>query len=114
MIYQSVQPLSRDEAKRIFAGDDTDEMVNALLSVAYHDPDWQWVQNQCLKFLDTSDLKLRWIATICLGHIGRIHGVIDWDVVVPRLESLLENPELAGIAEDALGDIKRFVRHNES
>jgi hypothetical protein len=110
MLYQSVQPISRSEAERIFAGANTDEMVNALLSVAYHDPDWQWAQNQCLRFLDTSNLDLRWIATICLGHIGRIHGIIDWDVVVPRLESLLSDPEFSGIAEDALGDIKRFVK----
>jgi hypothetical protein len=110
MIYKSVAPISRSEAERIFAGEDTDAKVHTLLSVAYHDPDWRWAQNQCLQFLDTSNLDLRWIATICLGHIGRIHRTIDWDVVVPRLKSLLNDPELGGIAEDALGDIKVFVK----
>jgi hypothetical protein len=110
MIYQSVEPINRGDAERIFAGENTDAMVHALLSVTYHDPDWRWAQAQCLRFLDTSNLDLRWIATICLGHIGRIHRVIDWDVVVPRLKSLLDDPELGGIAEDALDDIKRFVK----
>ena len=110
MRYQAVEPISRSEAERIFAGDNTDAMVHALLSLAYHDPDWQWVQNRCLRFLDASNFNLRRMATLCLGHIGRIHGVIVWDVVVPRLESLLDDPELGGTAEDALDDIRVFVK----
>jgi 3-oxoadipate enol-lactonase len=109
MRYQSVEPISRSDAESIFAGENTDEIVNALLSVAYHDPDWRWVQNQCLQFLDASTFNLRRMATLCLGHVGRIHGIIDWDVVVPRLVSLLDDPELAGTAEDALSDISIFV-----
>lgn len=110
MRYQSVEPISRSEAELIFAGEDTRAMVLALLSLAYHDPDWQWVQNQCLQFLDASDFNLRRMATLCLGHIGRIHGTIDWDVVVPRLVSLIHDPELGGTAEDALEDIRIFVK----
>lgn len=110
MIYKSVEPISRVDAERIFSGGNPDEMVYALLSIAYHEPDWQWSQNQCLRFWDAPDFNLRRMATLCLGHVGRIHGIIDWDVVVPRLESRLDDPELGGTAEDALGDIKVFVK----
>jgi hypothetical protein len=111
MLYQSVQPISRSEAERIFAGNDEHEICNALVGVAFYDSDWKWVQDQCLRFLDTPDIAIgiRSLAATCLGHLARIHKTIDLNKVIPVLESLLNEPNM-GTAGDALDDIEMFVK----
>ena len=114
MIYHSVEPISRTEAERIFAGSDEHAICNALVSVAFYDPDWKWVQDQCLEFINTPGIApgIRSLAATCLGHVARIHETIDWDRVVPLLESLVNEPGM-GTAGDALDDIHMFVRKQD-
>ncbi len=115
MRYEAPQPINRSEAERIFAGNDEAAICNALVGVAFYDPDWKWVQTLCLKFLETPDTSkgVRSLAATCLGHVARIHRIIDLDIVVPLLESLLDDPEM-GTAGDALDDIRVFITDNEA
>ena len=82
----------------------------ALLSAAYYDPEWQWVQHQCLTFLNHADNNIRWVAATCLGHLARIHRKLDVEVVLARLAPLKSDPEIGPGVEDALADIKFFLR----
>jgi len=48
-------------------------------------------------------------AITSFGHIARIHGNLNLGTVLPLLERLHDNPELAGRVEDAWDDIARFL-----
>lgn len=110
MRYHEVQPMSRADEQAAFATEDTNRVIDALLSAAYYDPDWRWVQEQCLRFARHRDAALRRAAIICLGHLARIHRRLDTAAVLPVLDELAGDPAVVGQVEDALGDIRLFVQ----
>ncbi|TMS52709.1 hypothetical protein [Mycobacterium sp. DBP42] len=59
--------------------------------------------------LSSSDVdpEVRALAVTCMGHVGRIHRAVSPETV-RRLEALIDDAELGGRAEDALGDIAAF------
>lgn len=109
MRYQDVPPLSRDEAEAIFAGDDHAAIIDALLSITFHDPDWRWVQGHCLRLARHPSSSVRSLAGLCFGHLARIHRELDLDIVLPVLHELTRHPDTRGQAEDALDDIDTFL-----
>ncbi|MER5429827.1 hypothetical protein [Streptomyces sp. NPDC002588] len=91
---------------------DIEMSTRALLAMTYDDPDRKRVEAVLLECLSReTDPQIRALAVTCMGHVGRIHKVVSADVV-NRLEELLDDPTLGGLAEDALGDIAAFAREN--
>ena len=109
MQYMEVTPISREEAVDRFGSDDSWNIRDALLRVAYFDPEWRWVQNQCIELSSHPDASVRIIAAICLSHIARIHGELDLDRVLPVLRNLLDDPEVRGTAEDVIKDVQWYL-----
>ncbi|MDH6194105.1 hypothetical protein M2272_000726 [Mycobacterium frederiksbergense] len=91
-------------------GADITAATRALLALTYDDPDRRGVELVLLRQLSSLgvDQQVRALAVTCMGHIGRLHRAVSPDVV-RRLEELLDDPDLGGQAEDALGDISAFV-----
>jgi hypothetical protein len=109
MKYREPEPIPRAEAQEILKGDDEVALCRTLVGVAFHDPDWRWVQGECLRLLAHPASGVRGLAAVCLGHVARIHGQLDRDIVEPALRRLTKDPEAGGSAEDALGDIRHFL-----
>ena len=83
--------------------------TRALLAMTFDDPDRERVEAVLLNCLSPeADPQIRALAVTCMGHVGRIHRAVSADVV-RRLEELLDDPVLGGVAEDALGDIADFA-----
>ena len=106
-IYREPQPISRTEAEAIFASNDPYAIESTLVDVAFHDPDWRWVQDKCLDLVRHNSPGVRQIAVTCLGHVARIHGTLDLAKVLPLLEELSRDPEV--VTEDSLSDIRIFI-----
>jgi hypothetical protein len=83
------------------------EASQAMLGLVHHEPDREQLQRILLDH--THHPALRQLAVTCLGHVGRLDGEVLPEVV-PRLRELLDDPEVGGRAEDALGDIEQFTR----
>ncbi|MBF7092964.1 hypothetical protein IUY40_15635 [Flavobacterium sp. ALJ2] len=49
------------------------------------------------------------MAVTCLGHIARIHRVIDKEKVLKAFESRKDDEAINGRIEDAIDDINVFV-----
>ena len=81
--------------------------------MTYHDSDWRWIQNICLNFVKSKDTQIRRLAVICLGHLARIHGTLDVEQVIPVLENLLHDSNVAGNVKDALDDIQMFATNQQ-
>ena len=107
--FERVQPITRATAAGIFDRAGPSEQAQALLSLAYHDPDWRWVQDRCLEKLANSSPEVRNMAALCLGHLARIHRSLELERVLPVLTTLVDDPIVGPSARDALDDIRLFL-----
>ena len=110
MKYQEIFPMDRRELEKLIESGNDTAIADALLSAAYHDPDWRWVQGLCLHFAEHSDSNVRRIAALCLGYVARIHRSLDLELVLPKLMALKQDPAVACSVGDALDDIRRYLR----
>ena len=110
MIYHEVLKRDRKEIELLLSVGRKSDIQDALLSAAYYDLEWRWVQGQCLNYLSHSDPDIRYIAATCLGHVARIHRELDIELVLPRLHELRADPLIASGVNDALDDIKFFLK----
>lgn len=107
-IYENVEPIDREEAERIFASSDVNKVAHTLVAVAFFEQDWKWVQNKCLLFLDNVNSDIRGVAATCLGHIARVHRVLEKDKVIQALSRHLTDIAIKGQVQDAIDDINQF------
>lgn len=114
MKYHDVEPISREEAERRIAGADVNAACHALVGLAFHDEDWRYLQDLCLRLLAESNPDLRGLAITCLGHVARIHGKLDLEIVEPILERLHDDPSLMGLVEDTFDDIRIYITEKDS
>jgi hypothetical protein len=108
--YKAVTERSRSEIEILLRTGDGSEIADALLSAAYYDSDWKWVQEQCLTFSRHDDQNVRCVSATCFGHLARIHLQLDLERVLQRLVEMRSDPLVASAAEDALEDIKFFLK----
>ncbi|HEV8053138.1 MAG TPA: hypothetical protein VGP47_11640 [Parachlamydiaceae bacterium] len=109
MMFENPERKTHQELLKIFSSGDANEICDALVAMAFYDEDWKWCQEQCLFLLEHFDKNISGLAAICLGHIARIHGQLDKELVESVLSNHLNNKEISGRIEDALGDIKMFL-----
>ncbi|SRR5713226_6625776 len=109
MILDEVKPITRTEAEANLTSGMPDKICDALIRITYHDPDWRWVQDMCLELTSHSDPQVSGLAVACLGHLARIHGVLDLEKVRPTLRKLRDDPKISGRVADALDDIKTYL-----
>jgi len=109
MQYEEIAPLPRSVLLLRLESGSSDEIAHALVSAAFHEPDWTWVQDWCIRLVDHSDGNVQRVAITCLGHLARIHHTLDLGRVLPLLHVKIEGNELRGTVEDALSDIRIFI-----
>jgi hypothetical protein len=100
----------REEIEILLRSGDARDISDALLSAAYYDAEWRWVQEQCLAFTHHSETNVRWVAATCLGHLARIHGQLDLELVLLRLSEMKTDPLVRPSVDDALEDIRFFLK----
>lgn len=108
--YQRVEQRTREQVDAMLLSADANQIVKALLSAAYYDPDWRWVQTQCLYFLTHNEAGVRRNAANCLGLLAVFHKKLDTEVALPALEKAAEDPEVKAWAEDSLADIRHSLK----
>jgi hypothetical protein len=109
-IYQEALPISREDAESAFLSGTPARICDALVRVTFNDSEWEWVQEQCVRFIISPIPDVRRLAVTCIGHLARIHGQLDLKRVVPLLNQMRNDAELGGTVEDALDDIEAFVK----
>lgn len=112
MEYHEAFRIERPDIERMLESGDETGTADALLSAAFYDQDWRWVQNTCLRLLDHPATVVRWNAAMCLGHIARIHKHLDAAIVIPTLQALKSDQSIGPSMQDALDDIKWYLRLN--
>ena len=108
--YVPVEQMSRAEIMRALAGDDPERISGALYSATYYDPEWRWVQDECLKFLKHSDVRVRWADATCLGDLAMFHKVLDLPRVLPEMFEAAHEDAIRDAAEFSISLIKQKCR----
>jgi len=113
--YRQKDPISREDALRVLRSGDSAAVADALFRLALYCPDAKWVEELCLKYVDSPDDELRCMSALSLGTLARIHGAaFDGRRTFNRLLALVEDHtrdrsrEVLGNAEDALSDLQIF------
>lgn len=101
---------NKKELEEMFYSPDEYLSTNALLYAVFNINDFKWVQDICIKLINSQSKTMCLLAITCLGHIARIYGKIDGNVIYTLKKLSKGKGEKAGIAEQALGDIKMFAR----
>ncbi len=63
-----------------------------------------------MAFSRHEDQNVRSVSATCFGHLARIHRQLDLEMVLQRLVEMRSDPPVASAAEDALEDIKFFLK----
>lgn len=108
--YETPPHLPREVAHAQLREGDKRSRIDALLSLAIYDPDWRSAQELSLQHLHDPDVDLIATAVLGLAHIARRQQDLDIERVIPELERLRSDPRLAGRVDDALDDIRIYVR----
>ncbi|UZN02623.1 hypothetical protein [Cellulomonas sp. S1-8] len=81
----------------------------AIIAIALRDPDRVWVEEQLAGLMHDPDGSVRSVAALAVGHLARIHGAVDDQLLIPILTDLLSDPDARGNAEVALYDISTYT-----
>jgi hypothetical protein len=100
----------RDVIIRDLYSDDPERISAALYSAAYHDPDWRWVQDECLRLLKHHDVGVRWTAATCLGDLALFHKTLDLPRVLPELFDACKDESIRDPAQMSISIIEQTVR----
>ncbi|HEY3448520.1 MAG TPA: hypothetical protein VGK67_19345 [Myxococcales bacterium] len=115
MKYAELPPIGRAEAANAFARGTDTEIGQALLRLSLHDPEWEWVEEQALRFADGHHGETACLSAVqALGHLARIHRRLHLEKVLPTLARLQAVPALSGRVADALEDIESFAGRKRS
>jgi hypothetical protein len=108
--YEKIEPISRVEAEAVIRGGRKEDIPLTLVRLAYHEPDWRWVQDLCIGLSDHPDNSVRRVCAICFGHLARIHGKLESEKVNPVLTRLLSDPEVHGDAQETIEELDIFLK----
>ena len=107
--YEPVLPKTRSELNRQLESGNPEKIASALYSASRYDEDWKWAQDQCLRFLDSEHVPVRWAAATCLGDLAFFRRPLDVPLVVSALERAAKDPEIADPARFSLSMVKEFL-----
>ena len=109
LIYESVDPISTEDLVQMFKSKDPEIVARALYAGTKWEENWEWIADQCLKFLSSPARSVRWAAATCLGDLAFLRRPLNVKVVIPALEAATRDPEIAGPADFSLSLVKEFL-----
>ena len=107
--YEEPEPASPRDVTEALAHGDHQTAARALVGAAFYYPNWREVQALCLRLLNDDDRELAAVAATCLGHLARIHGELDVEVVLAALEEHRNDEVVGSHVRDALEDIALYI-----
>lgn len=108
--FKNPDQMTHNELIQKLSSRDNKEVCQGLLSMVFYEADWKWAQDQCLCFLEHSDVEISGMAATCLGHIARIHRTLDRKLVETALSKHLKDQRISGLIQDTLDDIIIFIK----
>jgi hypothetical protein len=111
MRYEDIPALTKAEIVEGLDRADPEELKTMVLSAALAVDDRPWAQTVCLKLATHPEPGVRGNAILGLGHLARIHGRLDRELVEPAICGALNDPDayVRGHADAAANDVATFL-----
>lgn len=117
IVHESTERYSNNieknqETINLINSDEPDTIVKGLLSLALNADDGAFVQDLMVRYSQHKNENIRGIAILCFGHIARIHGTVNKELIIPLINDALkdESAFVRGHAHSALDDIELFCK----
>jgi len=107
--YERIDPVTRGDLTSRLESREAEVVASALYAASKYEEDWEWVQDQCLKCLNSDEVSVRWAAATCLGDLAFLRRPLDVQVVVPALERAAKDPKIADPASFSLSMVRQFL-----
>ena len=110
-LFDDPGPLLREVVSARLDGPDSQAAAAALVSAALHDPEWSWVPEQCVRLAGHDEPNIRRLTGVCLGHLARIHGVVNREQAMVTLKMMQADPDhsVRAALSDVLDDLDTFL-----
>ncbi|MDK8182029.1 CPCC family cysteine-rich protein [Paenibacillus sp. UMB4589-SE434] len=117
IVHESTERYSNNIEKNqeiinLINSDNPDTIVRGFLSLALNADDGEFVQELMVRYTQHNNENIRGIAILCFGHIARIHGAVNKELIIPLINDALndESSFVRGHANSDLDDINMFCR----
>jgi hypothetical protein len=107
--YESVSPSARKELIRQLESSDPETVAKALYTASKYGEDWKWVQDQCLRFLNSPDVLVRWAAATGLGDLAFLRRPLDVQAVFSALEQAAQDSQIVDPAKFSISMVRQFL-----
>lgn len=110
MQYRDPVEIPKADIDRMLESSVPEAAVDACLSIAYFEVDWEWALTRLSGVvfdLDRPD-PLRNLAVTCIGHLVRRNRTVDVAMAERLFLRLAADRAVAGTASDALDDLHMF------
>ncbi|MDT9721940.1 CPCC family cysteine-rich protein [Paenibacillus sp. ClWae2A] len=89
IVHERVERYSNNIEKNqeiinLINSDNPDTIVNGLLSLTLNADDGEFVQELMVRYTQHKNENIRGIAVLCFGHIARIHGAVNKQLILLR------------------------------
>lgn len=79
------------EILNLINSDNPDTIVKGLLTLALNADDGEFVQELMVRYTQHKNEYIRGIAILCFGHIARIHGAVNKELIIPLINDALND-----------------------
>lgn len=112
MEYEPIENYSQAEIDHAVKDDDAERLRLMVLSVALYSGDYEFSEKFCVQLSNHEHFNVRGNAILGFGHIARIHGKLNEELIKPIVRTALndENEFVRAQADDATDDTKHFLK----
>lgn len=113
MDYKEPEFYTHRNIRKISHSDNTSDICNMLVGVAYNEPDPKYAYQLICKYLDHPNIQIIGLAIICIAHISRIHRAVPINPTIELFVNLItgplaQNKEISGRIGDAVSDFSIY------
>ena len=112
MKYEEIEIKKNEDYFHLIKSGKTDNVIQGLLGLVHYGEGIRLIQDTLVKYSKSENENIRGIAILCFGHLARIDGQIDKELVLPIVnEGLVDNSSFVqSHSNSALDDINSFVK----
>ncbi len=110
--YDSVELWTHELIERAVVENDPDVLLRVVIGVSMHEENQQYAEALCIRLSSHPHFNVRGNAILGFGHIARVHGKLNREVVYPIIERGLSDPHeyVRGQAQGAKEDTEHFLK----
>ena len=111
MKYETIDPMSENEAEAVIARNDAAELLYIPVAVGLHAERLDWAQDVCIRLASHPHYNVRGNAILGFGHLARRFGMLDRVRVEPLIRYALRDPDdyVRGHAVATADDVNHFL-----